>query len=302
MNEPRPDLNLLVVFDAVASTRSVSEAAKRLSLSQPAVSHALNRLRDLLGDRLFVRGRNGFAPTARAEAMIEPVRGILAAAGTVLAKPVFDPAASRRRFRVAASEYANLAVVPGLVKAVRRVAPEVVLDFVPVGPDTIGGLETGDLDMCFWGTAAPPAPWRTLPLFAERLVGMVGPDHPLARRLATGALGIEDYLAHPHVVVSMRDPGRSAVDQTLDRLGRERRIAVRSQSFIANLELLDGSDLVASVPERLAPLARARGLVVFDLPLELSGFTYLLLWHPRTETDPAAIWLRQTIAAYATGV
>jgi DNA-binding transcriptional LysR family regulator len=295
MNNTRPDLNLLVVFDAVATCRSVSEAAERLSLSQPAVSHALNRLRDRLGDRLFVRERGGFMPTPRAEAMIGPVRDILAAADRILAGKAFDPATGVRVFRIGASDYSNLALVPNLARVCRRAAPGVRLEMWPVGSETLGELERGELDASFWGATAPEPPWRSQPLFSERMIGLVGAAHPLAGRAAEGRITLDDYLAHPHINLSPKNPGRSFIDVALERLGRERRIAVGTQSFSANLDALTDSDLIAAVPERLAAIARRQGHVVFEIPLDLTPFSYLLIWHQRTDGDPGNVWLRETI-------
>ncbi len=301
MNNRRTDLNLLAVFDAVATCGSVSEAAERLSLSQPAVSHALNRLRDRLDDRLFVRGRGGFRPTPRAEAMIGPVREILAAADRILTGRSFDPATSTRTFRIGASDYSNLALVPDLARACRHAAPGVRLEMWPVGSETFGELERGELDATFWGAAAPEPPWRSVPLFSERMIGLVGAAHPLAGRAAAGRITLDDYLAHPHINLSPKNPGRSSIDVALERLGRERRIAVGTQSFSANLDALVDSDLIAAVPERLAPIARRLGHLVFDIPLDLAPFAYLLVWHRRTDDDPGNLWLRETIAGAGLG-
>jgi len=297
MNEVRIDLNLLVVFDAVARCRSVSKAAVVLSLSQPAVSHALNRLRDLVGDRLFVRGRTGFVPTPRAEAMIAPVRELLESAGRVLAEPLFDPTRAKRLFRVAGSDYSNHALVPALVDRLRRAAPDCTLELVPVGPSTLAELESGDLDCCFWGASAPPAPWCARTLFIDRLVGLVAASHPLARAPEGAAVALDDYLAYPHVVVSMGNPGRSAVDAALADRGLARRIAVRTQSFSSNVAALAASDLLTSLPARLLPILAPRGHRSFEIPLPLPPIEYRLVWHRRRDADPAGLWLRDLIAS-----
>lgn len=302
MNEARIDLNLLVVFDAVARCRSVSKAAVLLSLSQPAVSHALNRLRDLTGDRLFVRGRTGFTPTPRAEAMIAPVRALVEAAGRVLEPPIFDPSREDRRFRVAGSDYSNLALVPRLVGRLRRAAPGCSLDLVSVGASTLADLEAGDIDCSFWGTSPPPAPWCSRILFMDRLVGLVAEDHPLGRAHDGSPVTLDDYLAHSHVVVSMKDPGRSAVDAALSERGLTRRIAVRTQSFSSNVAALCETDLVASVPARLLPILAPSEYRAFDIPLPLPPIEYRLVWHRRSDADPAGLWLRNLIADLDDGI
>lgn len=296
MNEARIDLNLLVVFDAVARCRSVSKAAVLLSLSQPAVSHALNRLRDLTGDRLFVRGRSGFTPTPRAEAMIAPVRDLVEAAGRVLDEPVFDPATAEHRFRIAGSDYSNLALVPNLVGRLRRSAPDCSLDLLPVDASTLAELEAGTVDCSFWGAPSPPAPWCSRALFTDRLIGLVAESHPLGRAAEGAPVTLDAYLAHPHVVVSLRDPGPNVIDVALAERGLARRITVRTRSVTANVAALLDTDLIASVPARLLPILAPRGYRSFDIPLALPPIDYRLVWHRRCDADPAAIWLRDLIA------
>ena len=272
MNSDRPDLNLLVVFDAIASTGSVTAAAERLALSQPAVSHALNRLRDVLGDPLFVRGKVGLRPTPRAQAMTADVRAILAAAGAVFAQAAFDPATTQRRFRIGASDYSSLTLLPRLGRDFCAAAPQATLDVLPVGKTTLAQLEAGDVDCTFWGAAPPPSPWVAQLLYRESLIGMLSRAHPLARSLPGQAVTLDDYLANPHAAVSLRDPSINPVDAALAAIGRTRRVALVSQSFAGIMAALPGSSLIASLPTKLAPAARREGLVTFDLPLNLLGY------------------------------
>jgi DNA-binding transcriptional LysR family regulator len=300
MNNSRPDLNLLVVFDAVATSRSVSLAAKRLSLSQPAISHALNRLRDQLGDPLFLRRKAGFLPTPRAEAMIGPVRDILSAAGMVLSARQFNAETSERRFRVGASDYASLTLVPSLVKAFRSRARRAALDVLSVGNLTLEQIEAGEIDCTFWGANAPGPPWRSSALFSERLLGMVAHSHPLATKASNQSVTLDEYLAYPHIVVSLRDSRPNPVDAALAAIGRSRNVGVITQSFAANMASLTGSDLIASLPSRLAPIARGQGIMTFDLPLKLTDYNYSLVWHSRADADPAMAWFRQLIEQIGT--
>ena len=302
MNEKRLDLNLLAVFDAVAASGSVTGAAERLSLSQPAVSHALNRLRALTGDPLFVRSRRGLAPTPRAEAMRAPVRDILSASAAVLSNAAFVPADSERRFRVGASDYASLTVIPALARTCRSSALRIRLEMRPVERTTLAELESGELDCAFWGADPPGPPWRMSRLFVERLIGMIAEDHPLAGRLKAGnRMTLDDYLAYPHVSVSMRAPGGSPVDSALAALGRSRMVGVVTQSFAANMESLRRTDLIASIPSRLA-LDAPGGLLTFQLPLALADYDYTLVWHLRTDADPANEWLRREIHRISSGL
>lgn len=295
----RADLNLLVVFDAVAATRSVTKAAERLSLSQPAVSHALNRLRDKLGDPLFVRGSDGLRATPRAIEMIEPIKEILRSAEAVFAMGAYDPVIDPRRFRLAASEYAISTLIRVIIPRLREKAPKAVLEVLPFGPSVLPDLESGALDCCFWAGPLPNSPWIGKPLFSERLVGLISEAHPLAEKARQGRLSLDDYLAYPHIVVSMKDPFRSQIDSALDEVGRTRLVSVSTHSFAASITSLLTSDLIATLPSRLAETSLHTGLLSFEIPLRVPDFTYSLIWHSRTDTDLAMVWFRELVSTLA---
>jgi len=301
MNLARADINLLVVFDAIARTRSVSLAAEGLALSQPAVSHALRRLRDLESDQLFVRGREGLALTPRAQAMIAPVREVLASVNNILAGTVFDPATAQLRFQVAASDYSMLTIAPLCVAELRRAAPASTIEMRHAGENTLAQLESGELDVAFWGAAPPEGPFCARELFREHFVGLICARHPLAVRAGQGALTLDDYLAFPHIVASFRDPRLSPVDARLDELGRARAIGVVTPNFAANVACLHGSDLIVSLPARLVARVNVDELVVFDLPLDVPDYPYSIVWHRRTDSDVAGVWFRELIARCAEG-
>ncbi len=291
-NLPRADLNLLVVFDAVARTRSVTLAAERLSLSQPAVSHALNRLRTLTRDPLFVRGRDGLVLTPRADVMVVPVSDILAAIARIVVAPEFSPADTVRRFKVGASDYSMMTVVPGLVRAVRAQAPSGSLEIVQFGANVLALLESGELDMAFWGATAPPSPFLSAELFREHFVGLVCARHPLAIKAEQGGVALNEYMSFPHVIVTFLDSRQNPVDARLAELGLKRKIGLVSPSFAANAACLHGSDLIMSAPSRFAANARQSGLVSFKLPFNVPDYPYSVVWHRKTDEDPAVRWLR----------
>ncbi len=293
MNYARFDLNLLLAFDAVARTGSVTAAAAHLSLSQPAISHALNRLRDIVGDPLFVRSRNTLVPTPRAEAMIEPVRSIVETARALVLPETFDPQTSERAFRVGGSDFTVLLIVPALVRLLRSHAPHSTLDLVPIGPQILTALETGELDCSFWGTTPPGPPYLSRVLFREHFLGVIGAQHPLASKARQGTLTLDDYLAYPHAMARFRDPGQSPIDAALARLGRSRIIGYSSPNFASNVATLHETDLVMSIPTRLASVFRDKSLVSFRLPVEVPSFPYSLIWHRRVDADLACRWLRE---------
>jgi DNA-binding transcriptional LysR family regulator len=292
----RTDLNLLVILDALCRFGSVSRAAAALSLSQPAISHALNRLRAATGDPLFTRSGRGLVPTPRALALAEPVAGIVAAGQACLRPEAFDPAADAVRFRLGVSDYAGLTLLPELVAAVIAAAPNARVEALPVGPGVLRQLESGGLDLSFWGTAPPPTPVLYQPLWAERFVAVLRRDHPAL--VATGRLSLQAYLGLAHAVVSLGDPGQSPVEAALAGVGQSRKVVLTSPSFAANLAAVAVSDLVATVPARLA-LSLPEALLACPLPVAVPGFDYGMIWHPRGDASPALRWLRAMIRRLA---
>lgn len=301
MNLHRFDLNLLLVFDAVAQTGSVTAAAARLKLSQPAISHALNRLRGIVHDPLFVRTRNTLVPTPRAQQMTEPVHAIVEAARSVVSG-AFDPSTSDRAFRVGGSDFTLLLIVPALLASLRSQAPRSTLDLVPIEPRILAMLESGELDCSFWGTTPPPSPYYGRTLFRDRFIGLVGRRHPLAAKVRAGKVSLDDYLAYPHAMARFRDPGQSPIDAALIKSGRTRTIGYASPNFSSNLAALLETDLVASIPSRLAKVLSRKNLIPFELPIKVPGFAYSLIWHRRTHADPACEWFRTLAAKAASGI
>jgi DNA-binding transcriptional LysR family regulator len=296
-NLHRIDLNLLVLFEAIAQTRSVTLAAERLARSQPAVSHALGRLRALIGDPLFVRGRHGLTPTARARAMIGPVAEILQRVGAVLGPSQFDPKTATRLFRIGSSDYSTSVVLPEVIRALRIAAPGVTLEAEAFGEQTLARLEIGELDCSFWGGGPLKEPFHSQYLFRDRPVGLVCGSHPLAKSARRGAVDLEDYLSYPHAQITVGHIAANPIDTALAALGRTRRIAVMIPGYSANFALLAGSDLILSPPARLAREAERLGLVAFELPISVPYNPYALIWRRGADADPANLWLRRLIVS-----
>ena len=292
----KPDLNLLVIFDAVAEAGSVTAAAARLGLSQPAVSHALNRLRATVGDPLFTKHGRSLVLTPCAQAMREPTATLLRMAATLLAQQTFRPDTDSGTFRIAASDYATLTLVPGFARLLLAKAPFLRLEIVALGRDTLQALAAGALDASFWGTQAPDGAYHYLPLFREHYVGVARKDHPIFRVGGAAEVGIDDYLAYPQAVVSMRDPGANQIEQALGRLGRSRRIGLISHSFAGNFAVLQDSDYLANLPLRLFQSGHDQGLRKFALPFDVPPYDYGLVWHHRTGQSPKHIWIRDVLA------
>lgn len=293
------DLNLLPVLDALLGERHVTRAAHRLGLSQPATSHALARLRALLGDPLLVRGPGGLVATPRALALAPQVREALEASARVLAGPVaFVPAEARRTFHIAASDYAELVLLPALIARLRRVAPGVELWSHPVPADAADALADGRVDLCVVPErgAGWPAGVYQRALFAETFTCVVRADHPAAGRRLT----LNRFCELDHLLVAPRGTPGSYVDDALAAVGRRRRVAVAVPHFLVVPHIVAATDLVATLATRVArQLAAPLALAVLPPPVEVAGFTMALLWHERAQRDPAHRWLREQVQAVA---
>ena len=293
MNTKKIDLNLLVALDALLAERNVTRAARRLGLSQPALSAQLARLRDLFGDALFLPAQRGVTPTARAIELEAPVRQALDQVHNVLARGRgFDPATADLTVAIACSDYVQLAVIAPLVLDLRASAPKLriairQLDGALLGPQ----MEAGMVDLAVMTPSTAPPALRTRRLFHERYVTIARRRHPGVK----GKLTLDDFVTLEHVVVSPRGGGLSGpVDTALGRLGRKRRIAVSAASFLFVPELVARSDLIATVPERLVQ-GRAERLQVLEPPLPVEGFAIGLVWHERTHQHPAHRWVRERV-------
>lgn len=289
------DLNLLRVLDAVLEDGSATAAARRLGMTQSAVSHALGRLRDQLGDPLVVRGGRGLVPTTRGEGLREPVRRALGELATALAPVRFDPATARVELRVSTVDYATVILLPGIVARVATEAPGVIL-VVVAGADPLPALEQGEADLAI-GTPGPATEGMYgQRLFDDRFATVLRGGHPELD--APWDLGT--FCRLRHVLIAPRGTAGGSVDPHLEALGRARRVVVRVPHFLAAAHVVAGSDAVCTLPERIARrVAPALGLVVRDPPLALPGFSIHQSWHARRHADPALRWLRRLIAEEA---
>lgn len=286
------DLNLLVVLDALLHERHLTRAAARLPMSQPAVSHALARLRTLLGDPLFHRTRGGLRPTPHALALEAPLRDVLAQVRRLLAGAVFDPAASRRAFRLAMSDYGASVVLPPLLRRLRQDAPGIDLEISYTSRGgMIGGVADGQLDLALAVFGETPAEIRRAVLFEEPFVCVTD------AAATPGPLTLDAYLARPHVLVAASQDQRSGeVDAALARIGRTRRVALRLPHWTAAPAVLAGTDLVLTVARRTVDPAPP-GLAVGPVPFPVDPLGFEMLWHERADADAGLRWLRDLLAA-----
>lgn len=292
-NLRRLDLNLLVTLDVLLSEHNVTRAAERLNFSQPSVSVHLAKLRDVLGDPLLLPGPRGMRPTARAEALREPLRQALDALEHAVAPPSpFDPAEANHTWRVAAADYAESTIVLPALAGLRSAAPGTRLAVLEMVPSRIARqAERAEIDLAFHTSEGAPEALHRRVLFKERyvLVGRAG--HPRLKRRPT----LAQFCALEHVIVSTDGGGfRGITDDVLAEAGLSRRVVLSVPHFLFLMSVLANSDLVAMLPARLVRDTGA--LRVVEPPVEVPGYEMAMLWHERSHRDPAHQWLREYIA------
>ncbi|MCW3479217.1 LysR substrate-binding domain-containing protein [Neisseriaceae bacterium JH1-16] len=293
-NLRRIDLNLLVILEALLAERHISRAAERLHMSQPAVSHALGRLRQLFDDPLLVRGAQGMAPTARALELNRPLAEALRQVHAVLGPTAFDPATAERTFRLGMSDYGAAAVLPALIKMLRREAPGVVLRVSQHSREAMAAqVADGELDLALGVFPQLPDGLRTETLFEEQFACALD-----AATLADGQhWDLETYLARPHALVAVRPDSVDEIDRALAACGARRHIALTLPHWSVAPALIAGTDLVLTAARRC--LSHAPSLAILPVPFALAPFAFTQIWHARADSDPGHAWLRARLAEAA---
>ena len=292
------DLNLLVVLDALLATRSVSRAAERVFLSQPATSLALGRLREYFSDELLQPVGKTLVLTPLAEELAKPVRDILLQIQTVTrARPTFDPATSTRRFTIGASDYVISVLLSEMVRRAAVLAPLMQFDLRVISPQTPEHLQSGEIELLVAPDFALVAGQPAEPLFEDTFSSLVWKDHPLKR----GTLTTERYFAAAHVGIEWGGGLRTTYDaQIISSRRRVRRQEVLAPSFTLVPELLVGTERIATLPTRLAhQMAKRFPLRVLPCPVDIPKFVEHLQWHKHRERDLAILWLRSLLREVA---
>ena len=293
----RVDLNTLIVFMAVMRERSVTRAAERLLLGQPAVSHALNRLRDLFGDPLFVRSRDGMVPTPRAIAAFERLSGALTDVhDTVFDPPPFNPATVDATVRLGLPDDLDAVLLPRLMGRLARAAPGVRLVVRPADFRSIPDqLDREDIDLAVSAKPLDQRGWhRCTVLRREGFKCLFDP----ARFAASGRISMKAYLTAPHIIVSQSGDLHGAIDAQLAQLGHNRRVVMAAARFSVLPQLLKQGAFIANMPATCAAVfARDFGLCVSTLPFPTPRFDLALVTHRRLDADPLHVWVQGLLAA-----
>lgn len=300
MHISRVDLNLFIVFEAIYAEGSVTRASLKLNLTQPAISHALGRLRVMFDDPLFVRQGHLMVSTPLSRSIIEPVRQSLRGFEVTLNKlNRFDPTTTEKEFTLALRDVLESTVLPPLMVALEQAAPQAKVAAVQVDRRELESeLQAGTLD-CAIDVLLPLSPEiRHVRILADRTLVVARRGHPRLQ----GGITLDAYLEEEHILASSRRKGPGIEDFELSRLGLQRKIRLRCQHYFAACRVVSQTDLILTMPERYARVANQQ----FDnqllaLPLEMPAWDVYLYWHANVEDDPANKWLRERLTAAMVG-
>ncbi|WP_372972082.1 LysR family transcriptional regulator [Marinobacter sp.] len=287
------ELTLLYVFDAIMTEGSITRAAERLNMTQPAVSNAVSRMRHAWKDPVFVKKGRQIEPTSYALSLWDQVRGPMHELSRAVTTTGFDPATSRRKFRIALADMMLDLLWPPLVSKLEQDAPGIDLHAVPY---TLGGahmqLREAHVDLAIGMLTEHDHSLRSTWLADSGYVLAMREDHPLAGRPIT----LEEFLDARHLLISLSGDTHGPVDSALDRMGLSRRVAVTVNHFPAIPALLQTSDLITALPDGMMQDEQLRkGLWLTRLPIEVDPISLYLIWHARHDREPGLIWMRSLV-------
>jgi DNA-binding transcriptional LysR family regulator len=291
------DLNLLLALDSLLRERSVTRAGAALGLSQPATSHALARLRELFGDELLVRRSNDMEPTALAESLVAPLGDVLARVEELLWRDrMFDPSTADRELVIAMTDFVEATLMPAALPRL-GLGARLRLRLRALGHELPErALADGDIDLAVGTILSPPAAMMVTTLYHDSLAAVVRREHPCL----AAPLTPEAYAALDHVLIATPGDGPGMVDLALGAQGLRRNVVLRTSHFVTVVPLVAATDLVCTMPARIAHAgSQGHDVVVFEPPVVVPGFDVQMFWHPRRERDPAVRWLRDQLRATA---
>lgn len=286
------DLNLLVVFVVFAEERNVSRAAERLLLSQPAVSRALQRLRDMFHDDLFVRTSGNYELTPQGQRLLHELESMLPKLDRLLSGSSFDPAVEQASFRIAVTDNAAAVLIPILCRDVLPSAKKIRFEFVAWHKGTFDEVHHGAVDLTFNASIVEaPSPLQSQTIYEEEFVCAVDAKSPWKK-----AMTLPQYLQAKHICISIQGGIQVAPDKPLAARGLKRQIALHVPYFEAAVRCVRGTDLMATVPKKLMDGTIPNPSIrLLKPPPEIGSFRYVMTWHPRLNSDAAHTWLRATM-------
>jgi DNA-binding transcriptional LysR family regulator len=294
------DLNLLVVFNVVAQEKNFTRAGQRLGMSQPAVSHALTRLRYALKDELFVRTPEGMQPTPRAERMAGPVRAALRELQVTVEPDEFDASQTSRSYTIAANDYAARAVIPALARRMAKLAPSTVLEVRPIGAlHVLDQLDAGGVELAVTTLTEGGDRFKCVGLLNDEYVAILSSNNPVT---AEPELSIEAFAALPHITITSSGDDTHFIDDALADRGLAR-VVLAKVPLHSLILMLIGSEALAVVPRRVAvDLVAICPLTMRPLPFPSPRVSLSMIWHRRLDNHLAHRWLRGTLRAVTTGI
>ncbi len=296
MNLSDVDLNLLKVFEALYIEQNVSNAAKRLGVAQSSLSSSLKRLRAMFSDELFIRTTNGMRPTNRANSVEPQIIACLDAVRAAMLDPVaFEPGLSTRNFCIGGSDFAAFTLLPSLIAYLQEKAPHTRLQMVPILPnEAVDRIDQGKVDFAICSGSTYPNRIFQQPLFEEDMAVITSMNNTLLQQ--EEKLSLQKYAQLQHIYIESKGQGESIIDRLLKKKRLSREIYLRVQNFLIAPFLVESSDLVATVSERVAYQCGQRNrLNIHSFPAEIQKNKFSLLWGKIANLDPECLWLIQTI-------
>ncbi len=294
MNIRNFDLNLLIIFNTLFEERNVTKASKKVGITQPAMSNALNRLRYLVKDELFVRGPKGMRPTPRAIELAIPIKAALNSIENSLSSVNFNPETTKKLYRISLSDDVAPLVVPNLVNFLHKKSPQSSLRIrSEQGSEALKLLDNNDIDFAIGRFELVPNRFQSLELFTEKYVCMMNGDHVLKKEKK---LSIKQYLSSKHLRVAPTGSPVAPIDRSLGQLNLEREIFARIDSMTMAPLILKNSFLLLTLPSKTAQrIANNYNFVIAELPIELEKRQTKLVWHAELSNHPSFDWVKKQI-------
>ena len=289
MNLKQTDLNLFKAFDVIYTEKNLTKAGEVLGITQPAVSNALSRLREMFNDELFIRSSKGMLPTPVAQDIIGDVREALGLMNkTISQTDSFDPLTSEITFKISIGDSSEYRLLPLLIKELTKKAPHIAVEsFLIPRKQTPLELAAGNVDFCIDPPVHSDAFLRHQKIYEDDYVLIVRKGHPITKKKK---ITMEDYLSLSHMHVSNRKNGIGLVDMALNKLGLSREISLRSQNFLVAPYVIERSDITITTTKGFA---KHPGLEVMELPFAIEPIVLHLYWHQSKDSDPSNQWMRE---------
>ena len=288
MNLKETDLNLFIAFDVIYTEKNLTKAGQVLGITQPAVSNALSRLRELFGDDLFIRTSKGMIPTPVANQIIKDVRSALSLIqNTISETENFNPSITEMTFKISIGDSSEYRLLPLLIKELAEVSPKIKVEtYLTPRKDAPRELASGTIDFSIDPPVHSDPHLRHEKIYEEDYVMIVRKDHPI---LDLKEITIEDYLKLTHIHISNRKTGLGHVDMALYRLGLSRDISLRAQHFLVAPYIVEQSDLAITTTKGFAV---DRDLAWRELPFDIEPLVLHLYWHEAKDSDPSSKWMK----------